>query len=381
MVLAKDTRGNTAIERSNAFRLDNTPPVINIVGDNPINALQGMVYTDPGTTVTEEHSGVNGSVVLTGTLNVNQRGTYNVYYDVSDNAGNEATRVTRTVNVIEAVFTYDYTGSVVPVSLPAGKYKLEVWGAQGGTYNASNNQGGYGGYSVGVYETASATTLYIAVGGQAQTFNGGGTGGGYVTHVGGGATHIATRTGELSTLSSYLSSILIVAGGGGGCGKYVNGGYGVWTGRAGDGGGIQGNLPTNQQYCPYYCSSGGSRGTQSAGGAGGGGSYGTGGAGTFGRGGAAAIYGGWYDTGGGGGGYYGGGGAGGGSAGGGGSGYIGGVVSNATYGITRTMYCYSCTTSTVDGTRTSSTTNVSATATANYAKSGNGYAKITYLGP
>ena len=43
------------------------------------------------------------------------------------------------------------------------------------------------------------------------------------------------------------------------------------------------------------------------------------------------------------------------------------------------MYCYSCTTSSDESTKTVSTTNVSGTATANYAKSGSGYAKITLL--
>lgn len=44
------------------------------------------------------------------------------------------------------------------------------------------------------------------------------------------------------------------------------------------------------------------------------------------------------------------------------------------------MYCYNCTASTVAATKTISTTNVSATPTSNYAKSGNGYAIIKYLG-
>ena len=44
------------------------------------------------------------------------------------------------------------------------------------------------------------------------------------------------------------------------------------------------------------------------------------------------------------------------------------------------MYCYNCTQSTEESTKTISTTNVSATAMSNYAKSGDGQAKIKYLG-
>jgi hypothetical protein len=48
--------------------------------------------------------------------------------------------------------------------------------------------------------------------------------------------------------------------------------------------------------------------------------------------------------------------------------------------FTKHMTCYSCTTSTADSTRTNSNTNVSDTATADYSKTGNGYARITYIG-
>ena len=43
------------------------------------------------------------------------------------------------------------------------------------------------------------------------------------------------------------------------------------------------------------------------------------------------------------------------------------------------MTCYSCTTSTAATTYTTSVTKVSETATADYAKKGNGYAKITLV--
>lgn len=85
----------------------------------------------------------------------------------------------------------------------------------------------------------------------------------------------------------------------------------------------------------------------------------------------------------GGGGYYGGGGAGNNAnetIGGGGSGYIGGVIS--ANGITKCMYTYqfsgdSGRTSSNTNTLTYYTSNYSSTPTANYAKSGNGAARIT----
>ena len=151
------------------------------------------------------------------------------------------------------VKNYSYTGGVQQVTLPAGRYKLEVWGAQGGD---DGSIGGLGGYAVGNLTLSSTDTLYIVVGGEGGNYNnptggynGGGAGGTYHEYRygagGGGATHIALRSGLLSSLSSYRSDILLVAGGGGGADGNGAGG--------GTGGGTSGG------------SSGGSGGTQSSG--------------------------------------------------------------------------------------------------------------------
>lgn len=124
------------------------------------------------------------------------------------------------------VFNYEYTGAAQSVTLPAGTYKFEVWGAQGGSYSTYN--GGAGGYSIGTWTTtAKSTQLYIYVGGQPDTvetqrtvvpggFNGGGDGfnrwySSTYTYGqgGGGGTDI-----RISTDSLYAR--IIVAGGGGG---------------------------------------------------------------------------------------------------------------------------------------------------------------------
>ncbi len=97
-VIAKDNQDNTTITRTNVFNLDNTPPIITMNGSSPITIDQGDEYTDAGATVNDSHSGT-GSVITTGTINVNAIGTYYVYYNVSDNAGNTAVEVIRTVNV------------------------------------------------------------------------------------------------------------------------------------------------------------------------------------------------------------------------------------------------------------------------------------------
>ena len=133
---------------------------------------------------------------------------------------------------------YGYTGTpVCDVIAKAGRYRLEVWGAQGGsTYGT----GGYGGYSVGTISVAAQEAFYIYVGNQPTGINGGWNGGGAGDSSdrislwiagGGGASDIRYR-------GTDLGNRVIVAGGGGGGMRYVNADA---TGSAG--GGLTGGNP------------------------------------------------------------------------------------------------------------------------------------------
>ena len=134
------------------------------------------------------------------------------------------------------VYAFDYTGSVQEFAVPCtGDYKLETWGAQGGSVKGMENyEGAKGGYSVGNINVSNTSNLYVVVGGQGtslddnnvvsisgNSYNGGGLNSsqGTTSYYGsgsGGATHIATITGTLESLSSNKEAVLIVAGGGGG---------------------------------------------------------------------------------------------------------------------------------------------------------------------
>ncbi len=249
------------------------------------------------------------------------------------------------------VLNYSYSGGYYSIKLPKGKYKLEVWGAQGGYYtNSTSSLGGKGGYTYATYEVTSTSGqyIYIYIGGQGKSgtgsnktggYNGGGTvyignGGG----AGGGATHMATTSGLLSALKSNQSAVLLVGGGGGGSTTNAHSGtYGL--GGAGGGGNNNGGASTGGWIDGSGYQAGG--GTQTSGGRGGKGattsscSYVIGQSGDFGKGGvsygATNSTGGYEAGGGGGGGWWGGGGGGGDSnsagadgrtGGGGGSGHI-----------------------------------------------------------
>lgn len=109
------------------------------------------------------------------------------------------------------ILNYPYTGAAVETDLPAGRYKLEVWGAQGG-YRLSSSYGGKGGYAVGTLALEEPTKIHTRVGGSGNTgktaggFNGGGKRGTY--NGGGGASDIRIGTDD-------LLARVIVAGGGG----------------------------------------------------------------------------------------------------------------------------------------------------------------------
>ncbi len=172
--------------------------------------------------------------------------------------------------------TYEYKGSpdefIAPIN---GIYKLEVWGAQGGSYNSTNCQGGKGGYAYGNIKLNKGEKLYVVVGGAgigdgSHTYRAGGyNGGGNATSdkdgntrqsSGGGATHIATETGLLSELSEKRDSILIVAGGGGGGAANVAAGCTAGGTGGGEKGGDGNRLDYNGRYFM------GLGGTQDAGG-------------------------------------------------------------------------------------------------------------------
>lgn len=270
-----------------------------------------------------------------------------------------------------SVMNFDYTGSVQTATLAPGTYKLECWGAQGGTY--SSYIGGYGGYSKGTITLTEATTVYISVGGAGSSsstaagFNGGGTG---ISsgRGGGGATDV--RIGQNS-----LYSRVIVAGGGGGagvtsananpcgCGGGEYGGDGYYNDTTG-------SYTIGQNRC-------GGSASQTAGGK----TWSTSTQATFGQGGNASGY----SCGGGGGGWYGGGGAydsdsdSDGRWGGGGSGYVytsstaknypNGCLLNSTHYLTNAQ--------TIAG----NTSFTSPTGSAETGHTGSGFCRITNLNP
>ncbi|MBP3765829.1 MAG: prepilin-type N-terminal cleavage/methylation domain-containing protein [Bacilli bacterium] len=127
-------------------------------------------------------------------------------------------------------WSYGYKGNYQTFTTPCtGNYKIELWGAQGGNTTAT---GGKGAYTSGTITLTHSQKLYVYVGGAGssteagvqQTISGGYNGGGSTGGQdccnrkfgsGGGATDIRITSGTWNNATSLASRIMVAAGGGG----------------------------------------------------------------------------------------------------------------------------------------------------------------------
>ena len=98
-----DTHNNTGstTRTVNVIPLpDTTPPVITLVGSNPVTIYQGTTYIDAGALWTDTFDGSGVMSFTSGSVNPSIIGTYVLEYRKTDGAGNISPIMTRIVNVI-----------------------------------------------------------------------------------------------------------------------------------------------------------------------------------------------------------------------------------------------------------------------------------------
>ncbi|MGI9221570.1 MAG: immunoglobulin-like domain-containing protein [Woeseiaceae bacterium] len=100
---ATDAASNTGSATRTVEVVDTTAPTITLAGDNPQTIEAGDAYVELGATASDIVDGDNLIVteIYAGAVNTALPGTYVVSYDFSDEAGNAATQVTRTVEVVD----------------------------------------------------------------------------------------------------------------------------------------------------------------------------------------------------------------------------------------------------------------------------------------
>lgn len=96
-----DIAGNQTQAVRAVVAADNTPPILQVLGANPLILACKDIFVDPGTTATDLCSGDLGAFVqASGAVNRNIPGNYTRVYTVQDSTGNKTT-ATRTVIVID----------------------------------------------------------------------------------------------------------------------------------------------------------------------------------------------------------------------------------------------------------------------------------------
>ncbi len=101
-----DAAGNSATQATRVVHVvvepvDTTAPVIALIGDTEMTIIVNTAFSDPGFSATDNTDGnITSLVTVSGSVDNTVIGTYELRYNVSDAAGNAATEVLRTVNVV-----------------------------------------------------------------------------------------------------------------------------------------------------------------------------------------------------------------------------------------------------------------------------------------
>jgi hypothetical protein len=98
---AQDAHGNAStVVRKVIVSNDQTPPTLTLNGQAQMNLTLGDTWSDPFATASDTIDGdISIRILVTGTVDPNKEGVYELTYDVMDLSYNQAVPVTRTVTV------------------------------------------------------------------------------------------------------------------------------------------------------------------------------------------------------------------------------------------------------------------------------------------
>jgi len=103
-VIVSNLAGSSTSRNALLTVTDSDPPVILLLGANPIIVQCHGAFADPGATASDACAGdLTAQIVRSGAVNPNAPGSYLLHYNVSDPSGNPAVEVTRTVNVVDTI--------------------------------------------------------------------------------------------------------------------------------------------------------------------------------------------------------------------------------------------------------------------------------------
>jgi len=135
----KDTKGNEGriIRSVNVYQKNTSVPIIKLNGKSMITIEKGKSYTELGATARKDGEDLTSKIVITGEVNVNQAGVYEIRYVVRDDDGNTAS-IVRVVNV---VYVKEGQSNEITIDLsdhPSEKVTLEGENLGEVTYTSSD---------------------------------------------------------------------------------------------------------------------------------------------------------------------------------------------------------------------------------------------------
>jgi hypothetical protein len=114
---ATDSGGNQASVQRTVIVQDTIKPVITRNGPGSVTVECHTSYTDAGATASDTCD-TSVPVTVTGTVDINTPGTYTLTYNATDDSGNAATSVQRTVTVVDTTAPTISCPSNITVYLP-----------------------------------------------------------------------------------------------------------------------------------------------------------------------------------------------------------------------------------------------------------------------
>ena len=134
LLLALDSSFNSSLKSVSVVREDNEAPVITLSGGTDVSIALNTTYNEPGYSAIDNCDGdITDKVVVSGNVDVNNVGKYDLTYTVSDSSGKEV-GVVRHVSVYKPIgnkvvyLTFDdgpsqYTGELLDI---LAKYNVKV---------------------------------------------------------------------------------------------------------------------------------------------------------------------------------------------------------------------------------------------------------------
>lgn len=127
---ATNAAGAVATTTRTVIVTDTTPPILTLIGANPLNLDVGTLFSDPGATASDACEGnLTASIVLSGTVNTTVPGAYTLTYSVTDLSGNTTT-TNRTVLVRGSPsvlgFTAFFSGTNAVTGSPVVQFLADV---------------------------------------------------------------------------------------------------------------------------------------------------------------------------------------------------------------------------------------------------------------